>query len=80
MDFSRDTKLDTAVGYKRAFDDRGAPDTNASDKEPTKYNVANGDVALSHKFNRLSMKLTGAVDDYDYRPPLKTPLFRGVNF
>ncbi len=66
IDIARDTHVNGKAGWRVVSDDRGSPDTDASDAEPTEYSVANGELAAAYCLNRLSLRWSGAIDAYDY--------------
>lgn len=66
LDVLRDTKITGGASYKLLHEDRGSPDATASNAAPVEYNVLSGKLGGSHKINRVSLGLDGAVDRYEF--------------
>lgn len=65
VDVTRQTKIRPRVSYRRAHTDRSSPN-DAGGVEPTIFDVKSAGLEGSHKFNRVSVSLGGAFDQYDY--------------
>lgn len=73
LDVSRQTQIFADMGYRRRHEARSSPD-DVGGREPAEYSVAYALLGLKHSFNRLSFRLDGTVDRYDY---YDTPAFVG---
>jgi hypothetical protein len=65
LDFSRRTNLQAIVGHDESQEDRSAIDANQVG-DRANVTVDRAEVALNHRFNRLSVQLRGAVSDATY--------------
>lgn len=65
LDFSRRTNLQAIVGHDESQEDRSAIDANQIG-DRANVTVDRAEVALNHRFNRLSVQLRGAVSDATY--------------
>jgi len=73
LDITRQTQIFAALGYRLRHEARSSPD-DVGGREPTEYSVASAALGLQQSFNRLSFRLDGMFDRYDYRD---TPAFGG---
>ena len=76
LDITRDTTLGGGASYRKLHEDRVDPNAPAAPSEPTPYTLANANLNFQQKFNRLSARVSGGVDDYNYEDILSTT---GVN-
>ncbi len=65
LDFTRRTNLQAIVGHDKSQEDRSAIDANQVG-DRANVTVDRAEVALNHRFNRLSVQLRGAVSDATY--------------
>ena len=65
VDVTRQTKIRPRVAYRQGHTDRSSPN-DAGGVEPTIFDVLSAGLEGSHTFNRLSVTLGGAFDQYDY--------------
>lgn len=67
LDVTRDTQLNGGVRYSQLHEDRGDPNSPAAAVEPTEYDLLAAKASLDQRFNRLTARLSGGYDDYDYK-------------
>jgi hypothetical protein len=67
LDISRDTRLDGGVVYSQLHEDRGDPNSPAAAAEPIEYDLLTANAGFGQRFNRLTARLSGGYDDYDYK-------------
>lgn len=67
LDVLRDTYLTGALGYQLAHEDRGSTNSSTSAAEPVEYNLFESSLGLFQRFNRVTAKLSGAFNQYDYK-------------
>lgn len=65
VDVTRRTKLRGGAGYRMEHEDRSSPD-DVSGIEPTTFDVLSANVEGSHTFNRVTLTLGGAFDQFDF--------------
>ena len=73
LDVTRQAQIFAGLGYRLRHEARSSPD-DVGGREPAEYSVASAALGLQHSFNRLSFRLDGMFDRYDYRD---TPAFGG---
>ena len=66
IDVRRSTKLIGGARYQHLHEDRGDPNSSGAAKEPVEYDLVRANVDAGHKFNRLSVNVTGNLRDYQY--------------
>ncbi|PKQ05924.1 MAG: hypothetical protein CVT72_08095 [Alphaproteobacteria bacterium HGW-Alphaproteobacteria-11] len=74
VDVTRDTNLSGGLSYAELHEDRGAPNAVGLAAEPTEYSLFRADIALAHRFNRVTTRVGAGYTDYDYDD---TPLIGG---
>ncbi|MEN6542650.1 outer membrane beta-barrel protein [Parvibaculum sp.] len=67
LDVLRDTNITGEVGYRQAHEDRGSANSPTSAAEPVEYNLFNSSLGLFQRFNRVTARLTGTLDQYSYK-------------
>ncbi|HUD51414.1 outer membrane beta-barrel protein [Parvibaculum sp.] len=67
LDVLRDTFFTGGVDYRQAHEDRGSPNSPSAAAEPTEYNLFDASLGLNQRFNRVTARLTGTYDNYDYK-------------
>jgi len=65
VDVMRSTKLRGGARYRREHEDRSSPD-DVSGIEPTIFDVLSANIEGSHTFNRVTLTLGGAFDQFDF--------------
>ncbi|MEK9968509.1 MAG: outer membrane beta-barrel protein [Ferrovibrio sp.] len=65
VDVLRDLRLFGGAGYQIRHEPRSSPD-NQSGTEPTEYSVAATNLGVEKEFNRLSLRLDGKAERYEY--------------
>lgn len=66
LDVARDLRLFGAAGYRVRHEERASPD-NQGGAEPTEYSVTAASVGVEKNFNRLSLRLDGKYELYQYQ-------------
>lgn len=66
LDITSDTNVTAGVAYAELHEDRGAPNAIGLAAEPTEYSLFEGNVALNHRFNRVTSSIGATYADYDY--------------
>lgn len=66
IDVTRKTNIETRAAYERTLEELSSEETPTGAAERTPIKAARASVQLSHRFNRLTASLRGAIDDYDY--------------
>ena len=66
LDITRQTQLFVAAAYRMLHEDRGSPD-DVGGREPTEDSQTTASVGLQQAFNRLSFRIDGVFDRFDYR-------------
>ncbi|MDO8421547.1 MAG: outer membrane beta-barrel protein [Parvibaculum sp.] len=68
LDVTRDTRLSAGLAYSQLHEDRGEPNAvpAAVATEPTPYTVLTGNAAFDQKLNRVSFRVFGSLNEYDY--------------
>lgn len=66
LDITRDTQLSGSLSYAELHEDRGDPNATFVATEPTPYSLLGAEASFAHRFNRLGLRLSGSLDDYDY--------------
>lgn len=66
VDVTRNTQFAGGLSYAQLHEDRGDPSAPTAAKEPTEYSLFSGNASALQRFNRLSVKLAGEYNDYDY--------------
>ncbi|MFN3933038.1 MAG: outer membrane beta-barrel protein [Parvibaculum sp.] len=74
IDITRDTNISGGLSYAQLHEDRSAPNAIGNAAEPTEYSLFEGDVALNHRFNRVTTRIGATYANYDYDT---VPLFGG---
>lgn len=67
LDVTRDTRLDGGVNYSQLHEDRGDPNAPAAAAEPIEYDLLAANANFNQRFNRLTARISGGYDDYDYK-------------
>lgn len=65
VDVLRDLRLFGGAGYQIRHEPRSSPD-NQGGTEPTEYSVAGANLGVEKEFNRLSFRLNGKTERYEY--------------
>ncbi len=65
LDVTRRTKLRAGAGYRQEHEERSSPD-DVRGVEPTIFDVLSATLEGSHTFNRVTLTLGGAFDQYDF--------------
>ena len=65
LDFSKNTSFDVAVSYAAEQESRSSPD-DAGGIKPTDFSLASAAVGFSNRWNRLSLRLGGRGQRYNY--------------
>lgn len=65
VDITRQTQLTAGLSFADEHEDRSSPN-DVNGRTPTEYDLINGNLGLTHKFNRVSVGLSGGASDYDY--------------
>jgi len=66
LDVTRNTQLAAGLSYAQLHEDRGDPNAVAAASEPTEYSLFSGNLSGTQRFNRLSVKLGGEFNQYEY--------------
>jgi hypothetical protein len=66
-DFSRDTQFFGGLGYKVRHEARSSPNNIFGSKSPTEYADYGGSIGGQRNFGRLSFRLDGTYDKFDFR-------------
>lgn len=66
IDITRDTNISGGLSYAELHEDRGAPNAVGLAAEPTEYSLFQADIALAHRFNRVTTRIGATYADYDY--------------
>ena len=66
VDITRDTNISGGLSYAQLHEDRGAPNAPGLAAEPTEYALFGAEVALAHRFNRVTTRVGVGYADYDY--------------
>lgn len=66
VDITRDTSFEAGLNYAQLHEDRSAPNAIGLASEPTEYSLFAADVALNHRFNRITSRVGATYADYDY--------------
>ncbi|MEQ8327970.1 MAG: outer membrane beta-barrel protein [Parvibaculum sp.] len=66
LDITSDTNISAGAAYAQLHEDRGAPNAIGLAAEPTEYSLLEGNVALNHRFNRVTSSIGATYADYDY--------------
>ena len=66
VDITRDTNISGGLSYAQLHEDRGAPNAPGLAAEPTEYALFGAEVALAHRFNRVTTRVGLGFADYDY--------------
>ncbi|MBX3504018.1 MAG: outer membrane beta-barrel protein [Parvibaculum sp.] len=68
IDITRDTNISAGLSYAELTEDRGAPNAAGIGfaAEPTEYSLLQANVALDHRFNRVTSRLGATYSDFDY--------------
>lgn len=66
IDITRDTNISGGLSYAQLHEDRGAANAIGNAAEPTEYSLFEANVALSHRFNRVTSRIGATYADYDY--------------
>ena len=66
LDVTRQTQIFAGASFKELHEDRGSPD-DVGGKEPTEYSLTTASLGVRQGFNRLSFRLDGIFDRYDFR-------------
>ncbi len=66
IDITRDTNVSAGLSYAQLHEDRGSPNAIGLAAEPTEYSLFQANVALSHRFNRVTSRIGATYADYDY--------------
>jgi len=74
IDITRDTNISGGLSYAQLHEDRGAPNALGLAAEPTEYTLFQAEVALAHRFNRITTRIGAGYSDFDYDD---TPLIGG---
>jgi len=67
IDVLRDTSFSGGLDYRQAHEDRSSPNSPTAAAEPTEYNLFDASLAFNQRFNRLTAKLSGTYDNYNYK-------------
>lgn len=67
LDVLRDTNITGDVSYQQAHEDRGSANSPTSAAEPVEYDLFSSSVGLFQRFNRVTARLTGGLDQYSYK-------------
>ncbi|WP_341913520.1 outer membrane beta-barrel protein [Ferrovibrio terrae] len=65
VDVLRDFRLFAGAGYQLRHEPRSSPD-NQGGTEPTEYSVTGANLGAEKEFNRLSFRLDGKAEQYEY--------------
>lgn len=65
VDVTRRTRLRAGAGYRMEHEDRSSPD-DVNGVEPTIFGVLSGNIEGSQTFNRVTVALGGAFDQFDF--------------
>lgn len=65
VDVLRDFRLFAGAGYQLRHEPRSSPD-NQGGTEPTEYSVTGANLGVEKEFNRLSFRLDGKAEQYEY--------------
>lgn len=66
IDITRDTNIGAGLSYAELNEDRSAPNAIGLAAEPTEYSLFQANVALNHRFNRITSGFGATYADYDY--------------
>lgn len=66
IDVTRDTNIAGGLSYAQLHEDRGAPNAPGGAAEPAEYSLFQANVALNHRFNRVTSRIGATYADYDY--------------
>ncbi|MBX3493976.1 MAG: outer membrane beta-barrel protein [Parvibaculum sp.] len=66
IDITRDTNISGGLSYAELHEDRGAPNAVGLAAEPTEYSLLQADIALAHRFNRVTTRIGARYADFDY--------------
>lgn len=68
IDITRDTNISAGLSYAELTEDRGDPNAIGigAAAEPTEYSLFRANVALNHRFNRVTSSLGATYAEYDY--------------
>ncbi|MCE9649107.1 MAG: outer membrane beta-barrel protein [Parvibaculum sp.] len=67
LDVTRDTRLSGGASYAQLHEDRGDPNSPAAAAEPTEYDLLSANAAFDQRFNRLTARVSGGYENYDYK-------------
>jgi hypothetical protein len=67
LDATRDTRLSGGASYAQLHEDRGDPNSPAAAAEPTEYDLLSANAAFDQRFNRLTARVSGGYENYDYK-------------
>ncbi len=77
-DITRNIIVFGFLGYSQLSEDRGSPD-DVGGVDPTEYDVRRGSVRYFHRLNRVSFRLDGAAQKYDFDDVATGPATRADN-
>lgn len=66
IDVQRNTNIFGGASYNNLHEGRGDPNSPVSAREPVEYDLVRANAGAYHRFNRVSVEVTGDVADYDY--------------
>ncbi len=72
LDVTRDTQIRGALAYRQLHEDRGDPSAPAAASEPTEYSLLTGTASVDHKFNRMTARISGSYNEYDFKDVVAT--------
>ena len=72
IDVTRDTQINGGLTYQQLHEDRGDPNAVAAASEPTSYSLLTGTAGLDQRFNRVTARVSGTYNEYDYDDVVST--------
>ncbi len=66
LDVSRQMQIFAGASFRELHEDRGSPD-DVGGREPAEYSMTTASLGVQHSFNRLSFRLDGVFDRFDFR-------------
>jgi len=66
LDIQQQNNLSGGAGYAHEHVSRSSPNDEAASKEPTTYDVGSLSAAYRHRLNRLTFRVGGTADNFDY--------------
>lgn len=66
LDITQNSRLSGGTTYSQLHEDRGDPNAVAAAVEPTEYTLWGANAQFDQKFNRVTARVSGSVNDFDY--------------